>query len=118
MFPRLSLGGEEGCLWNFRISYVPRGRFRFFRLRQTEKSHNGNYQVEIAALELVEALFVLEKRKRPLKQEFVYEADLEEQFPCPLFVPKLEGVIAYLKRHCGGNVHYKGAVNVTTSSVC
>ena len=42
-------------------------------------------------------------------REFVYHK--------PLFPPELDGVISHLTRECGGNVHDKGIVNVTASSV-
>ena len=103
---------------NFKISRVPSESFRFFRLRQAGKNHQGDYCLDLSALEIFGTLFVREKveKQPPPKQDFVYHADGEGHFPPPLFPPKLDGVIAYLTRECGGNVHERRVVNVTVSS--
>ena len=42
---------------NFKISQVPRQRFRFIRLKQTGLNHKGNYYVNISSLEIFGTLF-------------------------------------------------------------
>ena len=108
----------EFALCNFKVSRVPTESFRFFRLRQTGKSHHGSDAVAITAMEIFGTLSVTEKiqQRRPLKQEFVYHADREGKLPPPLFTPKLDGIIAHLTLECGGNVDDKGIVNVRASS--
>ena len=107
-----------GAPRHFKISSVPWQGFRFFRLRQTGKNHEGSYRLDIDALEIFGTLSVKKKveQTRPPQQEFVYHEDREGQFPPPLFPPKLDGVIAYLTRECGGNVHDRGSVDVTANS--
>ena len=109
---------DELVTANFKVSKVPNESFRFFRLRQTGKSHEGQDGFRITAMEVFGTLFVMEKveQTRPSKQEFVYHADREGQVPPPLFPPKLDGVIAHLTLECRGNVHDKGIVDVTASS--
>lgn len=52
-----------------------------------------------------------------------YESDStirpRRQFTCPArsINPIFDGIISYLTRECGGNVHDKGIVNITSSSV-
>ena len=110
---------DKFALCNFQISHTPSESFRFFRLRQTGKNHVGDDDFTLASLEVFGTLFVTEKveQSQPPKQEFVYHADQEGQSPPPLFPPKLNGVIAHLTREFGGNVHDKGIVDVTASSV-
>ena len=105
------------ALCHFEISSVPSESFRFFRLRRP--GGHDRWSMQISALEIFGTLLVTEKieESRPPKQEFVYHADREGQSPPPLFPPKLDGVIAYLTREFGGNVHDKGIVNVTASNV-
>ena len=54
---------------------------------------------------------------RSPKQEFLYHPEREGLFPPPVVPPKLDGIFAYLRRECGGNVHGFGLVEVTASSV-
>ena len=102
---------------NFKVSHVPGEGFRFFRLRQTGPSHRGNYEAKITAIELFGTLFVIDKEPQPQKQEFLYHAEREGLLPPPVFPPKLDGIIRHLALQCCGNVHKKGIVNVTASSV-
>ena len=94
------------------ICTSPNESFRFFRLRVPE-----NNAFEISAMEIFGTLFMTTKTKppRPLKQDFVYQEDSVSEIP-GLFPQKLDGIIAYLTRECGGNVHDKGIVDVTASS--
>ena len=107
-------------LCNFEISSVPSEGFRFFRLSRLGCDDYLARATNITALEIFGTLLVTEKieESRLPKQEFVYHADREGQSPPPVFHPKLDGIIAYLTRRFGGNVHDKGIVNVTTNSVC
>ena len=41
----------------FKISWIPRESFRFFRLRQTGKNHRGNDRLELSSLEIFGTLF-------------------------------------------------------------
>ena len=104
---------------NFEVSSVPSKSFRFFRLRQIGPNHNGKRELWLTAMEIFGSMFMIEKieQPHPQKREFVCQTAREGSFPPPLFHPKLDGIIAYLTLEYGGNVHDKGIVNITASSI-
>ena len=109
---------------NFTIPHIPRIEFRFIRLRLTGKNTWGKTVLCLDSLEIFGSLL----RHRPKDTTRVCQAEFvcdelkkrapprqTREFPYDES-KKLDGVIAYLTRECGGNVHSKGVVNVTVSS--
>ena len=90
---------------NFAISAPPREGYRFVRFRQTEKNRCSVWHFALNALEI---FGTLTDTPRPVA--------LPGEFPFYDLHP-LNGVIAHLTRECGGNVHEKGVVEVTASSL-
>ena len=105
---------ERSEIRNFKISQPPKEGARFFRLRHIGRNW-GIFDFEIAALEIFGEFFVKEKIKQP-QQEFLYQENRRGQFPPPLLMPSLDGIIAHLTRECGGNIHDKGIVEIGASS--
>ena len=102
---------------NFKVSVSPNESFRFLRLRQTGKNHADCYFMIFSGLEIFGVLLTKEKTsvRPPSKEiEFVYEP---KRFPPPLVIPEFDGIIAHLGRECCGNVHDKGVVIVTSSTI-
>ena len=89
---------------NFSINPVPNGRFRFIRLRQTGKNHNGNDRLCISSLEV---FGTLTEKPQPVARRNVLLCDAMQP---------LRGIIAHLERKCGGCVYYKGVVVRTAGS--
>ena len=89
---------------NFKISARPRGSFRFLRLRQTGKNHNGTHSLAITSLEVFGRLTDIPRPIAP-----------PGEFPFYDLQP-LDGIIAHLTRECGGNVYKKKVVGVKASS--
>ena len=86
--------------------------FRYLRLRKT--SHGALY---LAKLEFFGTIATDEKAAA-LRQRLIREEEdrrrLGKFLPCddrPFW-----GIISHLSKECGGNVHVKGVVNITTSS--
>ena len=92
----------EPC--NFKINAPPHESFRFVRLRQAVKNFAGNNVIEVISLEIFGTL-----------TDMPHPAARPGEFPFYDLHP-LDGIIAHLTRECGGNVHDKGAVEVTASS--
>ena len=105
----------------FEIDGAPTDSFRFIRLRQLDENHSGNYKVYLTGLEVFGTLLFAEKVEKPHlpMQKFVYKGEIEgeEDSPPPIFPPQLDGIIAHLTRECGGNVHDRGVVYVSASSI-
>lgn len=102
---------------NFKVSVSPNESFRFLRLRQTGKNHADCYFMIFSGLEIFGVLLTKEKTsvRPPSKEiEFVYEP---KRFPPPLVIPEFDGIVAHLGRECCGNVHDKGVVIVTSSTI-
>jgi hypothetical protein len=74
---------------------------RFVRLTQTGKNHNDSHYLAFCSLEIFGSL-----RPRSLK---AVEFPLKEAKP-------FDGIISYLTRKHGGNVHEKGIVTITSKS--
>ena len=110
---------KQKSIENFKIYHVPSVPVRFFRLRHMKKKDDGDYSMKIRCLEIFGTLSTAQEVEQPspAQREIIYQADKEGQVPPPLVPPKLDGIIAYLTLvHCG-NVHDRGIVNVTASSV-
>ena len=86
-----------GAIANFKISHVSNESFQFIRLRQTGPNHKGDDTLVITCLEIFGIL-----RMPGREREYVYTD-----------AKPLDGIIAYLTRECGGNVHNKGIITVT-----
>ena len=102
---------------NFKIGDVPENEsFRFVRLRQTGKNFRGDYHVIITAMEIFGTLLTMERigQPKPKEKEFVYEP---RRWPPAFVPPELNGIIEHLSLECYGNVHDKGVVNITASSI-
>ena len=63
--------------------------------------------IEALARDVAQLKENMKKGALTWRQEFIYDES-----------KKLDGVIAHLTRECGGNVHDRGIVNVTGTSVC
>ena len=106
---------------NFKISRVPSEGFRFIRLKQTGKNHYGDHCLSLTSFEIFGTLREKRSPQAPPKGELVRQssaASLVKQGREFGYVhPGLDGIVAHLTRECGGNVHDKGIVSVTASSV-
>ena len=89
---------------NFQIGAPPREGYRFVRLRRTE-GDGREWRMDLTSLEI---FGTLTDTPRPVA--------LPGEFPFYDLRP-LNGIIAHLTRECGGNVHKKGVVEVTASSL-
>ena len=100
---------EKHVIRNFKLSRVPNESFRFIRLRQTGPNHWGMYWLKLTSWEIFGTLCEgkIERRSHDfVETDFVYNAS-----------KPLDGMIAYLTRECGGNVHDKGVIAATSSGV-
>ena len=89
----------------FEISPPLRRSFRFVRLRQTERTHDGHDVLYIALFEVFGEITEIPS-PIAVPQEFLFDE-----------LKPLDGIIAHLTRECGGNVHKMGVIEVTASSV-
>ena len=87
---------------NFPVSAPPSGAFRYVRLRQTGKN-DERCRVQLSEFELFGTGTGMQ---RPVVAP--------GEFPF-WYTQPLDGIIAHLTRECGGNVHNKGVVKVTSS---
>ena len=87
---------------NFPITAVPGRKYRFIRLRQTEKNHQGNDYLVISSLEIFGTRYECDSSEG---KELSYNA-----------AKPLDGIIADMTRECGGNVAKKGVVNIIGST--
>ena len=112
----------NGPWWtqNFPLLNCPVHSFRFVRLRQTGKNCRGTHSLSISALEIFGTISTaedIEESPKPKERTFVFDSSRQKLFPPPLCHPWFDGVIAYLTSECRGNVHDRGIVNITASSV-
>ena len=105
----------------FPISSV-RTSYRFVRLRQTAKNHMGNDYLTFSHFEVygtisgeqapinnaIQALGVDASAQVPVTGTYLYLYDADRPF---------NGIIKHSTCECGGNVHQKGVVNITSSSI-
>ena len=90
---------------NFAISNPPSGSFRHVRLRLTGPNSWSQNCICLSSFEVFGKLTDIPRPAAP-----------PGEFPFYHLEP-LDGIIAHLTRECGGNVHEKGVVEVTASSV-
>lgn len=110
--------------------------YRYFRLRQTGPTKSGMNILNISALEFFGTLngrIIKSPRIQQLALHHQHEESNDDDFIYHQlnFIPdhpyeinyddtksgRFKGIIRYLSEKCGGNVHKKGAVKVTSSSV-
>ena len=89
---------------NFAIINPPSGSFRYVRIRLTGPTALG-HTICLSSFEVFGKLTDIPRPVAP-----------QGEFPFYHLEP-LDGIIAHLTRECGGNVHDKGVVEVTASSV-
>lgn len=121
----------------FEINSVQEEWYRFLRLRQTDKNGNGQYSLCISSIEFYgqivgkitrwpkhQSNHRLMKRKNSMNNISFNSNPIEETVNKHFEIKydqtesgRFNGIIHYLSLKCGGNVHKKGVVEITSSSV-